>query len=133
MVDLFDKYTNAVSETDPIKFTGRVVRVHDKLIESEGPVASVGELCQIITDDNPDGLKAEVVGLNGTIVQLMSYTDVQGVKIGDLVIASGEILSVPVGNVLLGRVVDALCKSADGKPEPYSAKRYPVVASPRML
>ena len=40
MVDLFDKYTNAVSETDPIKFTGRVVRVHDKLIESEGPVAS---------------------------------------------------------------------------------------------
>ena len=50
MVDLFDKYTNAVSETDPIKFTGRVVRVHDKLIESEGPVASVGELCQIITD-----------------------------------------------------------------------------------
>ena len=96
MVDLFDKYTNAVSETDPIKFTGRVVRVHDKLIESEGPVASVGELCQIITDDNPDGLKAEVVGLNGTIVQLMSYTDVQGVKIGDLIIASGEILSVTV-------------------------------------
>lgn len=130
MVDLFDKYTNAVSETDPIKFTGRVVRVHDKLIESEGPVASVGELCQIITDDNPDGLKAEVVGLNGTIVQLMSYTDVQGVKIGNLIIASGEILSVPVGNVLLGRVVDALCKSADGKPEPYSAKRYPVVAPP---
>ena len=60
MVDLFDKYTNAVSETDPIKFTGRVVRVHDKLIESEGPVASVGELCQIITDDNPDGLKGEL-------------------------------------------------------------------------
>lgn len=130
MIDIFDKYTNAVSSTDPIKFTGNVVRVHGMLIESEGPVAVVGELCQIITDDNEKGLKAEVVGLNGKIVQLMSFTDVQGVKVGDKVIASGEILSVPVGDVLLGRVVDSLCKSVDGKPEPYSVEHYPVVAPP---
>ncbi|MGF7109229.1 flagellar protein export ATPase FliI [Treponema pedis] len=130
MISIFDKYTNAVTETDPIKFTGRVVRVHGMLIESEGPVAVVGELCQIITDDKPKGLKAEVVGLNGNIVQLMSFTDVQGVKVGDVVIASGEILSIPVGNVLLGRVVDSLCQSADGKPEPYSDIRYPVTAPP---
>lgn len=130
MINIFDKYTNAIIETDPIKFTGRVVRVHGMLIESEGPVAVVGELCQIITDDKPKGLKAEVVGLNGNIVQLMTFADVQGVKIGNEVIASGEILSIPVGNVLLGRVVDSLCQSADGKPEPYSNVRYPVVASP---
>jgi len=130
MIDIFDKYTNAIAKTDPIKFTGRVIRVHGMLIESEGPIAVVGELCQIITDDKPMGLKAEVVGLNGTSVQLMSFTDVQGVKVGDEVIASGEILSVPVGNILLGRVVDSLCQSADGKAEPYSALRYPVVASP---
>ena len=130
MINIFDKYTNAIIETDPIKFTGRVVRVHGMLIESEGPVAVVGELCQIITDDKPKGLKAEVVGLNGNIVQLMTFADVQGVKIGNEVIASGEILSIPVGNVLLGRVVDSLCQSADGKPEPYSNVRYPVVAPP---
>lgn len=130
MINIFDKYTNAIIETDPIKFTGRVVRVHGMLIESEGPVAVVGELCQIITDDKPKGLKAEVVGLNGNIVQLMTFADVQGVKIGNEVIASGEILSIPVGNVLLGRVVDSLCQSADRKPEPYSNVRYPVVASP---
>ena len=130
MVSLFEKYTNTIIETDPIKFTGKVKRVHGMLIESEGPVAVVGELCQIITEDNPRGLQAEVVGLNGNTVQLMSFTDIQGVRIGDHVIASGEILSIPVGNVLLGRVVDSLCQSADGKSEPYSPVRYPVVASP---
>ncbi len=130
MVSLFEKYTNTIIETDPIKFTGKVIRVHGMLIESEGPVAVVGELCQIITKDNPHGLQAEVVGLNGNTVQLMSFTDVQGVRVGDHVIASGEILSIPVGNVLLGRVVDSLCRSADGKPEPYSPKRRPVVAVP---
>ena len=118
MVSLFEKYTNTIIETDPIKFTGKVKRVHGMLIESEGPVAVVGELCQIITEDNPRGLQAEVVGLNGNTVQLMSFTDIQGVRIGDHVIASGEILSIPVGNVLLGRVVDSLCQSADGKSEP---------------
>ena len=130
MVNLFDKYTHTVKETDPIKFTGHVIRVNGMLIESEGPVAVVGELCQIITEDNPRGLQAEVVGLNGNIVQLMSFSDIQGVRIGDHVIASGEILSVPVGNVLLGRVVNSLCQSADGKPEPYSPIRYPVSAPP---
>ncbi len=130
MVNLFDKYTHTVKETDPIKFTGHVIRVNGMLIESEGPVAVVGELCQIITEDNPRGLQAEVVGLNGNIVQLMSFSDIQGVRIGDHVIASGEILSVPVGDVLLGRVVNSLCQSADGKPEPYSPIRYPVSAPP---
>ncbi len=130
MIKIFDKYTNAITETDPIKFTGRVVGVKGMLIESEGPVAVVGEICQIITEDNSEGLKAEVVGLNGKLVQLMSYSSVQGVKVGDTVIADGEVLSVPVGKMLLGRVVDALCQSADGKPEPYSSVRYPVIASP---
>lgn len=130
MVNLFDKYTHTVKETDPIKFTGHVIRVNGMLIESEGPVAVVGELCQIITEDNPIGLQAEVVGLNGNIVQLMSFSDIQGVRVGDHVIASGEILSVPVGDVLLGRVVNSLCQSADGKPEPYSPIRYPVSAPP---
>lgn len=128
MIDIFDKYTNAVSETDPIKFTGRVVSVKGILIESEGPVAMVGEVCKIITSDRPKGLKAEVIGLQGNIVQLMSFSDIYGVKVGDEVIASGQILSIPVGNMLLGRVVDALCESADGKPEPYSEVRYSVAA-----
>ena len=130
MSTLFDKYIEAVDETEPIKHIGVVSRVQGLLIESQGPQACVGELCRINIKNRSESILAEVIGLNGSTVQLMSYSDIQGVKIGCEVIASGTMLSVPVGSVLLGRVVDALGKSADGKQEPYSALRYPIIAQP---
>ena len=106
MSTLFDKYIDAITETEPIKHIGVVSRVQGLLIESQGPQACVGELCRINLKDNSESIIAEVIGLNGSTVQLMSYSDIQGVKIGCEVIASGTMLSVPVGSVLLGRVVD---------------------------
>jgi len=52
--------------------------------------------------------------------------DVSGLKEGDEVQTTGRLLSVPVGKALLGRVVDALGRSVDGK-GPIDAKEfYPV-------
>ena len=130
MTSPFDKYLDAVSETEPIKRTGVVSRVQGLLIESRGPQASVGELCRINLKDNTESIIAEVIGLNGSTVQLMTYEDIQGVEIGCEVIASGTMLSVPVGSVLLGRVVDSLGRAADNKQEPYSPLHYPILASP---
>ena len=113
MINLFDKYMTAVAETDPIKYTGVVSRVRGMLIESTGPQAVIGEVCQILLSRGEEPVFAEVVGLDGTTVQLMSYSDIQGIEIGCPVIASGNVLSVPVGDMLLGRVVDALGKAAD--------------------
>lgn len=130
MSTLFDKYIDAITETEPIKHIGVVSRVQGLLIESQGPQACVGELCRINLKNNSESIIAEVIGLNGSTVQLMSYSDIQGVKIGCEVIASGAMLSVPVGSVLLGRVVDSLGRPADGKQVPYTTLRYPIIAPP---
>ena len=130
MIDLFYKYVSAVESTDPIKYTGTVNRVRGMLIESTGPQAVVGEVCQILLSRGHEPVFAEVVGLSGTTVQLMSYSDVQGIEIGCRVIASGSVLSVPVGDMLLGRVIDALGKACDDGPEVVSGVHYPVVAQP---
>ncbi len=130
MIRIFDKYVDAVQETDPIKYTGYVKRVRGMLIESTGPQAVIGEVCQIFLTRTDSSVYAEVVGLDGTTVQLMSYSDIQGIEVGCKVIASGSVLSVPVGESLLGRVVDSLGKAYDGKGEVFSTLRYPVVASP---
>lgn len=130
MIDIFDKYVSAVEETDPIKYTGIVTCVRGMLIESNGPQAVVGEVCQIILSRGNEPVFAEVVGLEGTTVQLMSYSDVQGIEIGCMVIASGSVLSVPVGDALLGRVLDAMGKSYDGKGEVVAPLHYPAIASP---
>lgn len=130
MTSLFDKYLTAVAETESIKNTGLVSRVQGLLIESRGPQASVGELCRIELKDGATSLIAEVIGLNGHTVQLMAYEDIQGLEIGCEVIASGMTLSVPVGDVLLGRVIDSLGRAADGKQAPYTDLRYPILTSP---
>lgn len=130
MIDIFDKYRTAVEETDPIKYTGIVSRVRGMLIESNGPQAVVGEICQIILSRGNDPVYAEVVGLSGTTVQLMSFADVNGIEIGCTVIASGTVLSVPVCDMLLGRVLDSLGRAADGLEEVVSPVHYPAIASP---
>ena len=130
MITMFDKYVDAVEETDPIKYTGTVERVRGMLIESSGPQAVIGEVCQIFLSRGHEPVYAEVVGLSGTTVQLMSYGDVQGIEIGCKVIASGTVLTVPVGDMLLGRVLDAMGKAYDGKGEIVASRRYPALASP---
>lgn len=45
---VFDKYTARLADLDPIKFTGVVEKVQGLLVESLGPAAQVGELCQIL-------------------------------------------------------------------------------------
>ena len=81
MIDIFNKYVDTVEETDPIKYTGVVKRVRGMLIESNGPQAVIGEVCQIFLSRGNEPVFAEVVGLDGTTVQLMSYRDVQGIEI----------------------------------------------------
>ncbi|CEM60827.1 flagellar protein export ATPase FliI [Treponema phagedenis] len=130
MIDMLEKYEAVIQNTEPIKFTGTVTAVRGMLVESRGPQAVVGELCKIKANNSSDPIMAEVVGLDEGTVKLMSYSDLQGIELGSEVIAEGEILSVPVGDALLGRVINALGKAIDGKQEVYSSKRYPVLQTP---
>ena len=68
---VFDKYSVVLEDLDPIKFNGVVERVQGLLIESTGPSAQVGELCQILVPKGRGMVWAEVVGLRGRTVQLM--------------------------------------------------------------
>ncbi len=112
---IFDKYNLTIERTDPIKFTGAVSRVQGLLIESTGPQVVLGELCQIEIQNSHAAVWAEVVGVHGKMVQLMPYTEVDGIEIGCPVVAMGESLSVPVSDKLLGSVLDQMGKPLDEK------------------
>ena len=129
-MDLIGKYLDAVQRADPIKYTGRVVRVQGLLVESRGPQAVVGELCQILIPRLDKVAWAEVAGLRGDTVQLMVYSALDGIEIGCVVIATGEMLQVPVSDKLLGRTLDSMGRPADGKGEISSPVFYPAVAVP---
>jgi flagellum-specific ATP synthase len=129
-MDLIGKYLDAVERADPIKYTGRVVRVQGLLVESRGPQAVVGELCQILIPRLDKVAWAEVAGLRGDTVQLMAYSSLDGIEIGCVVIATGDMLQVPVSGKLLGRTLDSMGRPADGKGEISSPAFYPAVAVP---
>lgn len=58
----------------------------------------------------------------GTIV----LGDSQHIKEGDLVRSTGRLLSVPVGDAYIGRIIDPLGRPLDGKPKPKETAFYPL-------
>ena len=129
-MNLFDKYTTVVEHTDPIKYIGVVQKVQGLLIESTGPQAVVGELCQIIVPKGSGIVWSEVVGLRGKTVQLMAYTEMDGIEIGCMVIATGDSLRVTVSDDLLGRTLDSMGRPLDDHEETPSGESYPLMNEP---
>lgn len=129
MESCFTKYLDTVKETETILYTGAVSAVKGLMIESIGPRSMIGELCDIRLPDGTS-VQAEVTGLEGSVVRLMTYGDTKGIEVGCEVVASGHVLQVPVGDSLLGRVIDATGKPIDGKGALGTSAYYPVIASP---
>ena len=62
------------------------------------------------------GLTGEVVGCSVGELACMAYGDLRGVRVGDRVTGTGGAPPVPVGEALLGRVIDALGTPLDDGP-----------------
>jgi len=111
----FEKYNNALSASNLIKYTGRVSQVVGLTIESHGPAVNLGELCNIYPLKGDSPIKAEVVGFKDSIVCLMPLGSMKGVGPGSKIEATGESFSVGVSEDMLGRVFDGLGEIIDGK------------------
>lgn len=93
--------------------TGRVTRMSELGVESEGPVVALGETCEL---GAPDGerIEAEVVAVRDGRVTLMPYGSCKGLAVGAEVLALDALPSVRVGPGLLGQVVDAFAQPLAG-------------------
>jgi flagellum-specific ATP synthase len=101
-------------ETRVLENRGRVVQLIGLVIESEGPLCAVGEVCRIESARHDDSTLAEVVGFRNHHVLLMPLGEVRGIHPGSEVVALGSPLKVGVGEGLLGRVIDSLGRPLDG-------------------
>ena len=86
---------------------GKVVSVNGNLVSVEftGNV-SMNEICFVNVDSTP--LKSEVIRIKGNIAQVQVYEMTGGIKCGDTVDFTGEMLSAELGPGLLGQVYDGL-------------------------
>ncbi|RED66027.1 flagellar protein export ATPase FliI [Cohnella lupini] len=124
------RYTEALSLMDPVRVNGKVIQIIGLTVESEGPDASIGDVCTIHPMKNGKPVLAEVVGFRDNRVLLMPLGDLHSVGPGCDVVATGGPLTVQVGSELLGKVLDGLGKPLDGSTLPMRMPHYSTHNSP---
>ena len=140
----------AVSWASPIASSGRLTRVSGLVMEAVGLRLPVGSQCQV---QIPGGqsIEAEVAGFSGDRLFIMPATDIYGVMPGARVIpdnpmaaqpprlgqryilrrrAQDRVRQVPVGDRLLGRVLDGAGRPLDGLGPLSLERRVPLYSRP---
>ncbi|HEX7647933.1 MAG TPA: FliI/YscN family ATPase, partial [Noviherbaspirillum sp.] len=123
-------YLHAIRSAELIRRTGKVVSISGQGIEAIGPDATIGEVCEVIHGQGSGRLMAEVVGVRPGRVILMPYGELRGVGSGDEIVATGELPVMPVGDAMLGRVVDAFGNPLDHRESPMTSMLRPLHTVP---
>jgi flagellum-specific ATP synthase len=125
-------YLASVESCSPFVWAGHVTQVIGLLIESRGPNVAIGDFCEVRTCSGR-AIRTQVIGFRDGLVLSMPLEEIDGLQLGDLVVARSEDARVMVGPDLLGRVIDGFGLPMDGGPpiesgEPYSL--YGVARNP---
>ena len=105
--------------------TGVVILVGDGIARATGlDKCMAGELVEF-----PNGSFGMAQNLEEDTVSIVILGTDNGIKEGDIVKRTGRVVSVPVGNGLIGRVVNALGEPIDGK-GPIAAESYRPIEMP---
>lgn len=124
------KYHSALQDLTPVRYQGRVIQVIGLSIDVEGLNLRIGEICHIYPANGQRRISAEVVGFKEDRLVMMPFADTEGLKSGAAVLPGRRLFTVPVGDELLGRVVDALCQPIDGNGPLGCIKQYPLNNTP---
>ncbi len=121
-----ESYTPTVSREE----VGRVVEDHDGIARVQGlPRTMANELLEF-----PGGVLGLATDLDLDEIGCIILGDAEHIEEGDPVKQTGRILSIPVGDGFLGRVVDALGRPLDGKgPIPSTETRNLEVQAPSVV
>jgi flagellum-specific ATP synthase len=123
------KEIKLVKEWSGGRISGKVTHVIGMLIESIGPESYVGQICYIY-GKNDKVIPCQVVGFKENKVLLMAIGEMSHIAPGSEVWPKDEVHTVPAGNALIGRVLDALGNPIDGKGKLKSCSYVPVTAPP---
>jgi flagellar biosynthesis/type III secretory pathway ATPase len=91
-----ERHRESVARMNTMKLNGKVSQVIGVVIESRGPAAHLGEVCEIHVKRNQPPILAEVVGFRENQVLLMPLGDMDEIALGSEVVARGTSLKVRV-------------------------------------
>jgi FliI/YscN family ATPase len=107
---------------------GEVTEMVGLLIASRGPVVSIGDFCEVRTSSGRS-IRSQVIGFRNEQVLSLPLEEMDGLQLGDRVIARKNEALLRVGSQLLGRVLDGFGKPIDGGPPIQASAAYPLYAA----
>jgi flagellum-specific ATP synthase len=126
----FERLSYLVDKTETVIQSGKIDKIIGMLIESTGPAADIGTLCKIYNRKKDSYILSKIVGFRENRVLLMPFDDMIGIVKGSIVEPTGDILRVPVGNDIIGRVLDGFGNPIDGGPPIQCTETYSVEGTP---
>lgn len=128
MTHLFPTLNQRLASLDLLPRMGQVTRSVGLIVESDGPPARIGDLCEIRHGGQKPVL-AEVVGFREDNLVMMALGRTESIAMGSEVVAGGRFEVWP-GEGMLGRVLDGLGQPLDGRPLPRGPQPWPVMGLP---
>ena len=109
------KVHNKLDGVELYQYKGSVSKLLGLTVEVKLPGLKIGDLCYI---EAASGEKkpAEVVAFKGDVAQLLLLYDGAGIGQGSLVQTTGKPITIPVGDFLLGRLINPMGEAIDGRP-----------------
>ncbi|MEJ2576727.1 MAG: FliI/YscN family ATPase [Gammaproteobacteria bacterium] len=105
---------------------GTLTRMVGLTLEAVGCRAAIGGHCDVI-NSRGERVEAEVVGFAGESLYLMPTGDIRGLEPDARVVPTGRMSDAPVGDGLLGRIIDGSGKPLDGRGPIHARERWPLV------
>jgi F-type H+-transporting ATPase subunit alpha len=122
---IIDQLKKQIENFETVVATEKVGTV----LEVGDGVAKISGLSDVMASEMvefPGGIYGVALNLEEGQIGAMILGAFENIKEGDMVKSTGKILSVPVGEKLIGRVVNPLGEALDGKGRIESNKFYPV-------
>jgi flagellum-specific ATP synthase len=121
--------TARMADAGQIVVEGTLNRMVGMTLEAVGCEAAVGARCLVDTADGKQ-VEAEVVGFAADKLFLMPTGDIRGLKPGARVVPITGASTIPVGDGLLGRVLDGAGRPLDGLGELRCTERLAAAPEP---
>jgi len=112
---MLEKFESMIDDIEEIKVHGKVKDVIGLIIISNGPNVALGEVCTIVDRSGSEICQCEVVGFKEGKVLSIALGEVHNISPSCEIRSTGENFKIPIGDGLLGRVIDGLGRPIDGK------------------
>ena len=125
---VFSQLNQQLADVEMLPWIGEVTEMVGLLIASRGPVVSIGDFCEIRTSSGRT-IRSQVIGFRNDRVLSLPLEEMDGLQLGDRVIARKEDALLRVGPGLLGRVLDGFGRPIDEGPPLQTCAAYPLYAA----